>query len=108
VKKLGKRVILTDGHTRALAAFLRGIQEIRVYWDEEDLDDDAYKICVRWCKKEGVTSIPDLKDKVVSAEEYDTFWAQRCQKMVQRLDANRGRTLSAVVDTVDQEYLISK
>jgi hypothetical protein len=108
VKKLGKRVVLTDGHTRALAVFLRGALEARVYWDEEELDEDAYKTCVTWCRKEGVTSITDLKDKVVSAEEYDKLWVKRCEKMVRRLDAKRAKTLSVVVDTVDQEYLVSK
>jgi len=47
IKKLGQDVILTDGHTRALAAHLQGWQEIRVYWDEDDLDWEAYAICVQ-------------------------------------------------------------
>jgi hypothetical protein len=82
--------------------------EARVYWDEEELDEDAYKTCVTWCRKEGVTSITDLKDKVVSAEEYDKLWVKRCEKMVRRLDEKRAKTLSVVVDTADQEYLVSK
>jgi hypothetical protein len=97
VKKLGNAVVLTDGHTRALAVFLRGASEARAYWDEEELDEEAYRTCVRWCRKEGVRSVPDLKNKVVSAEEYERLWVRRCEKMVKRLDAKRAKALSATV-----------
>ena len=51
VKKIGDEVVFVDGHTRAFAAFLRRMLEVRVYWEEDELDWDAYKICVNWCKK---------------------------------------------------------
>ena len=57
VKKLGDEVIFVDGHTRAFAAFLLGISEIPVYWEDEKLDWKEYMICVEWYKKEGINSI---------------------------------------------------
>ena len=51
VRKLGNQVIFTDGHTRALGAFLCGFSEVTVFWDEDDLDWEAYEICVKWCKE---------------------------------------------------------
>lgn len=89
VKKLGDEVILTDCHTIALVACLRGISEVRVYWEEEELDEEAYQICVEWCKKEGVHSVAHLKDRVVSPEQFDLLWLKRCKKMVQDLEAKR-------------------
>lgn len=85
VKKLDGKVIFVDGHTRALAAFLHGFSEIMVYWEEEKLDWDEYKICVKWCKNEDIRSIADLKNRIVSQKEYDVLWLKRCEKMQQEL-----------------------
>ena len=53
IKELDGQIILTDGHTRAFFAFLNGQREISVTWDEDELDWDAYRICVDWCRKAG-------------------------------------------------------
>lgn len=108
VTKLGDEVILTDCHTLALAAFLRGISEVRVYWDKEELDRDGYKICVDWCKKEGVHSVADLKDRVVSAKEFDLLWVKRCKEMVRDLEAQQANVSFSVRDMADQEMIESK
>ena len=89
VKKLGDRVVLTDGHTRALAAVLSGLAEIRVFWDEDDLDWEAYEICVAWCREEGIHSVADLEDRVVSSKAYKEVWLERCQEMRRELEQRR-------------------
>jgi hypothetical protein len=89
VKALDNRVIFTDGHTRAFAAFLRGVSEIRVVWDEDELDWEAYRICVEWCETEGIYTIADLKDRVITPEEYEVLWLDRCREMHQELEKRR-------------------
>lgn len=89
LKKLGNDVIFVDGHTRAFAAYLKGISEVPVYWEDEDLDWDAYEICVEWCKKEGIHTIADLKDRIVSQEEYEILWLKRCKIMHKDLEERR-------------------
>jgi hypothetical protein len=91
VKELGDRVIFTDGHTRALAAFLCGLVEVRVFWDEDELDWEAYRICVEWCEAEGIRTIADLRDRVVSPEKYELLWLKRCKDMQQDLEARRSQ-----------------
>lgn len=91
VKKLGSQVVFVDGHTRAFAAFQHGFSEIPVYWEEDELDWDAYEICVEWCKKEGIHTIADLKGRIVSHKEYEIVWYKRCEKMQQSLEAERKR-----------------
>ena len=71
VWRLDSMLILTDGHTRALAAFLRGDNKLPVYEDTDDLNWDAYRICVGWCLEEGIRSVADLQDRVISAESYE-------------------------------------
>jgi hypothetical protein len=81
IKKLGDEIVFVDGHTRAFAAFLRGFSDVPVYWEDEELDWDAYEICVRWCKENGIHKIADLKKRVVSQKDYATLWYERCEEM---------------------------
>ncbi len=94
VKRLDGQVIFVDGHTRALAAFLLGISEIPVYyWNDEDedekLDWDEYRVCVDWCRVEGIKRISDLKSRIVSNKNYQILWLDRCKKMQQDLESGK-------------------
>jgi len=91
VKKIGDRVVFVDGHTRAFAAFLRGISAVKVYWEEDELDWDAYEVCVDWCSKEGINTIADLKERVIPSKEYQVLWLDRCEKMQRELEAKRNQ-----------------
>ena len=91
VKKLGNQVIFTDGHTRAFAAFLNRLSEIRVFWDADELDWEVYEICVEWCKQEGIYTIAHLKDRIVAPGEYEVLWLKRCKEMQQELEARRNQ-----------------
>lgn len=78
VKQLCDSVILTDGHTRAVAAALSGIDAISVYWEtDDDLDWEMYEECVKWCRDEGIRSVLDLKTRIVSPEDYQRLWHDR-------------------------------
>ena len=94
VKKLGDDIIFVDGHTRAFAAFLHNLSEVPVYWEEEELDWDAYEICVEWCRKEGIHTIGDLKNRVVPQRDYEILWYRRCEKMQQDLETKRKKKAS--------------
>ncbi len=87
IKRLGTEIVFVDGHTRALAAYLHGLGEIRVYWEHEELDWDAYAICVEWCKRDGIHPIADMKDRIVSPQDYEALWLRRCERMQQGLRA---------------------
>jgi hypothetical protein len=89
IKKLKEDVIFVDGHTRAFAAFLCGFSEVPVYWEDEELDWDAYKICVEWCKREGIRTIADLKNRVVPQRKYEKLWYERCEKMQRDLEIKK-------------------
>ncbi len=89
VKELDGRLILTDGHTRAVAAHLAGRVRVEAEWDQDELDWDAYRECVRWCLEEGVTGVAALALRTVSQEEYETVWIARCHAMQAELDRKR-------------------
>ncbi|KGN00965.1 hypothetical protein Z969_08915 [Clostridium novyi A str. 4570] len=86
VKNLNGKVIFTDGHTRAFAMYKMGIENIKVYWDEDELDWRVYEICVDWCTKDGIKSISHLDQRVISNDEYEILWYERCRKMQRGLE----------------------
>ncbi len=89
VKELDGRLVMTDGHTRAVAAHLAGCMSLEAEWDEDELDWDAYRECVRWCLKEGVAGVAALALRIVPQEEYETVWIARCHAMQAELDRKR-------------------
>lgn len=84
VKQLNDRIIFTDGHTRAYAAHLKGISYIKVYWDEDDLDWEAYQIFVNWCVAEGIKTISDLEGRVITTDQYKALWLDRCKVVYEK------------------------
>jgi len=89
IKKLGERTVFVDGHTRAFAALLHRFPKVPVYWEDEELDWEAYEICVTWCLEDEIYTIADLKNRVVSDQEYKKLWYERCAKMQKELEAKR-------------------
>jgi len=81
VKLLDGRRVLTDGHTRAFAALRRGDRTIPAEWETDELDWEAYRICVGWCLDAGIGSVADLEGRVLSSEDYQRLWLDRCRAM---------------------------
>ncbi|MFX0103941.1 MAG: hypothetical protein ACFE75_00425 [Candidatus Hodarchaeota archaeon] len=89
IKKLGKIIFYTDGHTRAFAAYQAGFTKIPVIWEDEELDWDLYQICIKWCNDESIYSIADLKDRIIDQNDYELLWYQRCNNLHKKLTINR-------------------
>jgi len=85
IKELDGEIIFTDGHTGALVAYLKGLEKIDVSWEDEELDWDLYRICVRWCKEAGITKIKDLRDRIIPDVQYQILWLERCRKEEEKL-----------------------
>ena len=80
IKRLGGLRLLTDGHTRAVAASLAGWESVPVFWDSDPLDMAAYAQDVRWCEAEGIRSVADLARRVVPHKDYEWLWRKRCME----------------------------
>lgn len=85
VRRYGNRLVTTDGHTRLLAAYRAGLDAVYVVDDADELDDEAYEICVGWCLAEGVRSVADLDARVLDAAAFERLWLARCHRMHQDL-----------------------
>lgn len=91
IKKIGKEIFYTDGHTRAFATYQAGFKQIPVIWDDEELDWEMYEICIKWCKDAGIDSIADLKNRVVDQKEYEILWYKRCDDLHKKLANKRAK-----------------
>ena len=84
IKKIGENIFFTDGHTRAFALMKRGRKEVKVYWDEDNLDWFQYLICCDWCNREGIRNISDLEDRILDDKNYQELWNKKCDIMQKR------------------------
>ncbi len=89
IKKMRGRWVMMDGHTRAFAAHLAGLDKVLTVPESDELDWEAYNICVNWCRDAGITEISDLEDRVIDADSYETRWIGRCKRMQDKLRENR-------------------
>jgi len=92
IKRLDGQLVATDGHTRGVALVRAGYEESWVIRDEDDLDWEAYRICVQWCLEAGISSMADLADRIVSPDAYQRLWLARCRGMHERLTERRSGT----------------
>jgi len=81
VKRLNDRIVMTDGHTRAVMAHLAGWDTVPVFWDKDELDMRACEMKVRWCDEEGIHNPVDLAGRIVSHKDYEQLWRKRCMEM---------------------------
>jgi len=81
IKRLDGRIMMTDGHTRAVAAHLAGWDAVPVYWDEDELDLRAYAVDVEWCDEKGIHNPSDLAGRIVSHKDYERLWHKRCGEL---------------------------
>ena len=81
IKLLNGVPVMTDGHTRAVAALRAGLHSVPLAWDTDELDWRMYWACVMACRGRGVLSPADLLGRVVSAEAYAVKWDQWCDRM---------------------------
>lgn len=91
VRRIGSKIVLTDGHTRAFVAFRKGLNYVTVYWDTDELYWEAYEICVEWCIQKNIHSVVDLQTRIISLDQYEKLWRERCRRMREQLVKNRKR-----------------
>lgn len=79
----GKPVVI-DGYSRLTVAYLKKLDYVYGYEDKPaDSMMEFYKVCLRWCREAGINSIKDLSERLVSPEEHQKIWVDRCSEYFQ-------------------------
>lgn len=89
IKELNGRIIFTDGHTRAWVAYTAGLEIVPLVWDEDDLDWEAYQMCVDACVERKVYSAADFEGRILSDVDYKENWDGWCDRLHETLEQNR-------------------
>ena len=87
VKELDGVPVITDGHTRAVAALRVGVDRVPLVWDADELDWRLYRACVTACRRRGILFPADLLTRIISAEEYVEKWDAWCDRLHADIDA---------------------
>ena len=89
VKLLDGKPVMTDGHTRAVAALRAGLTAVPLVWDEDDLDWDMYRACVKACREKKILSPVDLLTRIIPEEDYREKWDAWCDTMQTEIEKSR-------------------
>ena len=81
VQLLNRRILFTDGHTRAYAAYKAGLLRIPLVWEQDQLSWNLYQKCVDACLACGVHSVADFDGRILTPEDYEAKWLGWCRTM---------------------------
>ena len=85
VLAFGDRLLITDGHHRAYQALLAGQNTISAEWDK-DGGDELYHLYAQVCDERKIYSILDLKNHILTQDEYEAKWYNWCDGFNQAVE----------------------
>ena len=77
VLAFGDCLLIIDGHHRAYQALLAGQKTISAELDK-DGGDELYHLYAQACEERKITSVLDLKNHILSQDEYEPKWYNWC------------------------------
>ena len=73
----GDYLLITDGHHRAYQALLAGRDTISAEFDK-DGGDEIYHLYAQACEERKISSVLDLKHRILPQDEYEAKWYNWC------------------------------
>ena len=77
VLAFGDCLLITDGHHRAYQALLVGQDTISAEFDR-DGGDELYHLYAQACEERKISSVLDLKHRILPQDEYEAKWYNWC------------------------------
>ena len=73
----GNCLLITDGHHRAYQTLLAGRDTISAEFDR-DGGDELYALYAQACEERKISSVLDLKHRILPQDEYEAKWYNWC------------------------------
>ena len=73
----GDCLLITDGHHRAYQSLLAGRDTISAEFDK-DGGDEIYHLYAQACEERKISSVLDLKHRILPQDEYEAKWYNWC------------------------------
>ena len=89
VKILDGVPVMTDGHTRAVAALRAGLATVPLVADEDELDWEMYRACVKACRERNIFTPADLLPRIIPEHEYQEKWDKWCDILQAKIRRSR-------------------
>lgn len=86
--KIGEKIVSIDGHSRLVSAFNKGFEYVYAYFEPDNGNIEFYKTCLQWCQEENIFTIKDLAGRVVTPEEHERLWGNKCQAYLKEHEEN--------------------
>ena len=77
VLAFGDSLLITDGHHRAYQDLLAGRDTISAEFDR-DGGDELYHLYAQACEERKISSVLDLKHRILPQDEYEAKWYNWC------------------------------
>ncbi len=74
-----------DGHHRLMLLKKAGVEHVECVIDPEDQENVLYHKLADEAEALGINTILDLQSRVVSNEEFQIRWVEKCQKLLMEL-----------------------
>lgn len=86
--RIGDKIVSIDGHSRLVAAYNRGFGYVYAFFETDNSSFEFFRTCLGWCEEQGIFSIKDLAERVVSPSEHERIWVNKCQTHLKQLEGN--------------------
>lgn len=77
--------ISLDGHTRIVQGYINGYENVYIYIDNDSNLED-YRVFIDWCKNANIKSVKDLTKRIISKDEYEIKWNNRCRNYFENIE----------------------
>ncbi|MCK5131409.1 MAG: ParB N-terminal domain-containing protein [Candidatus Sabulitectum sp.] len=87
ITRIDGELSIIDGHSRALAALLNGVEKIAAQFEELPVIEgstDLYIHIHREGPDRGVERISDLVSRVIEPDEYERLWIGYCRNWLEK------------------------
>jgi hypothetical protein len=85
--EIENKIVCIDGYSRLVAAYIKGFKYVYAYLETDNDNIEFYKTCMKWCQGQNIFTIKDLANRIVTPEEHERLWINKCQTYLKSMSS---------------------